>query len=138
MKSRSCSCALLLLISCLAWVGVDLAHAEDAAPKAPSPAALPRLVDLGAARCVPCRLMKPILEKLTAEYHDQFEVVFIDVWEKKEEARRYGIRMIPTQIFYDAAGVERARHEGFMSEADILATWKQLGVEVKPPTGKRA
>jgi thioredoxin 1 len=64
--------------------------------------------------------------------------VFIDVWEKKEEARRHGIRMIPTQIFYDAAGVERARHEGFMSEADILATWKKLGVEVKPPTGKGA
>lgn len=100
-----------------------------AAEPAPMPA-LPRLVDLGASKCVPCKLMKPILDKLTTDYAGRMEVVFIDVWEKREEGERYGIRMIPTQIFHDATGKELARHEGFISEKDILAKWKALGVEL--------
>jgi thioredoxin 1 len=95
--------------------------------------ALPRLVDLGAGKCIPCKQMKPILAELTRDYADQFTVVFIDVWENKAAGEPYGIRMIPTQIFYAADGKELARHEGFMAKKDILAKWKELGVEVKEP-----
>jgi len=77
--------------------------------------------------------MKPILDELSKNYADQFTVVFIDVWENREEGAKYGIRMIPTQVFYGADGKERARHEGFMSKEAILAKWKELGVEVKAP-----
>lgn len=97
-------------------------------------AARPRLVDLGAGKCIPCKQMKPILEDLTKTYSDQFEVVFIDVWEKQEEGAKHGIRMIPTQIFYAADGKELARHEGFMAKKDILAKWKELGFSLKEPT----
>ena len=93
--------------------------------------ALPRLVDLGAGKCIPCKQMKPILDDLTRNYADQFTVVFIDVWENRAEGAKYGIRMIPTQIFFSADGKELARHEGFMAKKDILAKWKELGVEVK-------
>jgi thioredoxin 1 len=41
--------------------------------------------------------------------------------------------MIPTQIFYDATGKERCRHEGFMSKEAILAKWQELGVDVTAP-----
>lgn len=102
-------------------------RADDAKP------ALPRLVDLGASKCVPCKMMKPILDKLTTDYTGQMEVVFIDVWEDREAGERHRIRMIPTQIFYDATGKELARHEGFMSEKAILEKWKALGVELKAP-----
>lgn len=95
---------------------------------------LPRLVDLGATKCVPCKLMAPILDELGKDYAGQLNVVFIDVWEKREEGERYGVRMIPTQIFYDATGKERFRHEGFMAKKDILAKWTELGVELKAPT----
>jgi len=82
--------------------------------------------------------MKPILDELTNDYAGQFEVVFIDVWEKREEGERYGIRMIPTQIFFGADGKELARHEGFFARKDILAKWKELGVELKePPSAKQ-
>ena len=101
-------------------------------------AALPRLVDLGAGKCIPCRLMKPVLDELTKEYAGQLEVVFIDVWEKREEGGRYGIRMIPTQIFYGADGKELARHEGFFAKKDILAKWKELGVALKEPVGAKS
>jgi len=97
----------------------------------PQPAkALPRLVDLGARKCIPCKMMAPILEELKKEYTGTFSVEFIDVWENPKAGREYGIRLIPTQIFYDASGKELFRHEGFFSKDDILAKWKQLGVEL--------
>lgn len=94
---------------------------------------LPRLLDLGATKCVPCKLMAPILDELGKDYAGQLTVVFIDVSEKREEGERYGVRIIPTQIFYDATGKERFRHEGFISKNDILAKWTELGVELKAP-----
>lgn len=90
--------------------------------------ALPRLVDLGAGKCIPCKAMKPILDALSAEYADVFRTEFIDVWEQEDAAKAYGVKIIPTQIFYSAEGKELFRHEGFMSKEDILAKWKELGV----------
>ena len=89
---------------------------------------LPRLVDLGAGKCIPCKLMAPILEELQKEYKGKFEVIVIDVWKDPSAGQRYGINLIPTQIFYDAEGKELFRHQGFYSKEDILAKWKELGV----------
>jgi thioredoxin 1 len=93
--------------------------------------ALPRLVDLGAGKCIPCKMMAPILEELKAEYSGRFKVDFIDVWENPDVGAEYGIHMIPTQIFYDASGKELFRHEGFFSKTDILTKWKELGIEIE-------
>ena len=41
---------------------------------------LPRLLDLGAKKCIPCKQMVPVLEALTTEYAGRLDVVFIDVW----------------------------------------------------------
>ncbi len=95
------------------------------------PTALPRLVDLGASKCIPCKLMAPILEELKKEYAGRLEVEFIDVWENPDVAKEYGIKIIPTQIFSDASGKELSRHEGFMSKEDILGKWKELGVNLR-------
>ncbi len=122
--------------ACLSFVAAGL-QAADSTPAPVAKAALPRMVDLGAGKCIPCKMMKPILDKLTKEHAGQFDVVFIDVWENKGEGEKYGIRMIPTQIFYSADGKELARHEGFMAEKDILAKWKELGVTLKEPTGQK-
>lgn len=97
-----------------------------ATPKAP----LPRLLDLGAGKCIPCKLMAPILEELKKEYAGRFEVQFIDVWENPDAAKPYGIEMIPTQIFYDAGGRELFRHVGFFGKEDILTQWKSLGIDL--------
>jgi thiol-disulfide isomerase/thioredoxin len=91
---------------------------------------LPRLVDLGADKCIPCKMMAPILEELKEDYARVFTVEFIDVWKNPDAAEKYNIRIIPTQIFFDAAGKELFRHEGFFSKEDILARWRELGVEV--------
>ena len=98
-------------------------------------AGLPRLVDLGAGKCIPCKMMAPILEELKKEYQGRLQVEFIDVWENRGAGDKYGIRVIPTQIFFDPSGKERFRHEGFFSKDDILAKWKELGFDFKASPG---
>ena len=115
---------LSLSILCL-FLGVSV-QAEAAK-------SLPRLIDLGAKKCIPCKQMVPVLGALTAEYAGRLEVVFIDVWKNRAASKEYGIRLIPTQIFYDASGRELFRHEGYWSKEAILAKFKELGVSLSEP-----
>ncbi len=91
---------------------------------------LPRLIDLGADKCIPCKMMFPVLEELKKEYAGRLNVEFIDVWKVPDAAKPYGIEVIPTQIFYDADGKELFRHVGFFAKEDILAKWKELGLDL--------
>ncbi|MGB8227104.1 MAG: thioredoxin family protein [Sedimentisphaerales bacterium] len=91
---------------------------------------LPRLVDLGADKCIPCKMMKPVLEELDKEYKGKLQVEFYDVWKDPAPGQQYGIRVIPTQIFLSPDGKELFRHEGFFSKEDILAKWKMLGFDL--------
>lgn len=114
------------------------AHAEavpasaEATTSAPAPAALPRLLDLGADKCIPCKQMAPILAEMKTAYAGQLEVEFIDVWKNPGASETYGVRVIPLQIFFDAEDNELFRHEGFYGKEDILAKWKELGVDLQP------
>jgi thioredoxin 1 len=104
------------------------AKADSAKPKVVK---IPKLVDLGADKCIPCKMMAPILDELKKEYTNRLDVIFIDVWKNADEGSKYKIRVIPTQIFYSPEGKELFRHEGFYSREDILAKWKELGHEFK-------
>jgi thioredoxin 1 len=87
------------------------------------------MVDLGAKKCIPCKMMVPIIEELETEYKDRAAILFIDVWVNPDAGKKFGIRTIPTQIFYDAEGKESFRHEGFFNKADIVAELQKLGVK---------
>ena len=102
-----------------------------AATWAAESAKLPKLVDLGADKCIPCKAMAPILKDLKAEYAGRMDVEFIDVWKNPDPGKAYKIKMIPTQIFFDASGKELFRHVGFYGREDILGKWKELGVDLK-------
>ncbi len=91
----------------------------------------PRLLDLGAGKCIPCKKMTPILADLKKEYEGRLDVVFIDVWQNPDAADQYGVQSIPTQIFFDAAGKELYRHQGFFAKEEILKKWDELGVDLK-------
>ncbi len=108
---------------------------SDESPASHSPPAgdvpvkgMPTMVDLGANECVPCKMMAPVMEKVEKKYQGKAAIVFIDVWKDKEPAKRFGIRAIPTQIFFDKEGKEVHRHEGFMGEADIDRIFNKMGV----------
>jgi thioredoxin 1 len=87
------------------------------------------MVDLGAKKCVPCKMMAPIMEKVEKKYQGRAVIHFYDVWEDREPATRFGIRGIPTQIFFDKDAKEVYRHVGFMSEADIVSQLTKMGVK---------
>ena len=104
---------------------------EEAATAAPDGAKLPRLVDLGAKQCLPCKKMAPILDELREQYAGRLKVEFIDVWENRSAAQPYRIRVIPTQILYDGDGKELWRHEGFISKEDLQKLFAER-VDVRP------
>jgi thioredoxin 1 len=109
---------------------LSTAPAATAPTPAPVTQPLPKLLDLGATKCIPCKKMAPILEELKKEYAGKMAVEFIDVWQNPDAGTIYGIKLIPTQIFYDATGKELFRHEGFFGREDILGKWKELGVKL--------
>jgi len=135
------SLAKIILCGGAVLLGLTTLAAEKSAPvstNAPAQIALPRLVDLGADKCIPCKMMAPVLKDLKKEYEGQMLVDFIDVWKNPDAGKPYKINLIPTQIFYDANGKELFRHQGFLSKEDILAKWKELGVNFKATAGKPA
>ena len=87
------------------------------------------MIDLGAKKCIPCKMMAPIMEKMERKYKGKAAVVFIDVWEHREQAARFRIRAIPTQIFFNAVGEEVYRHVGFLAEKDIVSQLEKMGVK---------
>lgn len=100
---------------------------EAAPASATQPRALPRMVDLGADQCIPCKQMAPILAELKTSYAGRASIEFIDVWQNPEAGQEYGVRLIPTQVFYDRTGKEVWRHEGFLARDEIVARLKELG-----------
>jgi thioredoxin 1 len=91
---------------------------------------LPRLVDFGSVTCIPCKLMAPILEELKKDLDGRLIVEFVDVRLSPETANASKIKLIPTQVFFDASGKELFRHEGYFGREEILAKWKDLGVDL--------
>jgi thioredoxin 1 len=92
---------------------------------------LPKLIDFGSGQCATCKMMDVILDELAQEYNGKLKIQFVDAREQTELAEQHSIRMIPTQIFFDAEGKELFRHEGFISKKDILKKWAELGVSLQ-------
>jgi thioredoxin 1 len=61
---------------------------------------LPLVVDFWATWCGPCRMVGPIIEELAKEYDGKIVVGKCDVEENEELASEFGIRNIPTILFF--------------------------------------
>jgi len=85
-------------------------------------------IELGADRCIPCKKMQPIMKEIAAAFADRVQVVFYDVWKDSAPAEKYGIQLIPTQVFVDQKGKEIARHVGLYPKEEILELLKKHGV----------
>ena len=86
------------------------------------------MIDLGATECIPCKMMAPIIEELKTRYAGKADIVFIDVWKYPDQAEKFGVKVIPTQIFYDANGKEVFRNIGFLDKNRIVDILTKLGV----------
>ena len=138
-KNRNVGRGVILAVVLLAVVGTVTMRDRGNKADVPVPTVaqtqqgLPKLLDLGADKCIPCKAMAPILDELKTELTGRLDVVFIDVWKNPEAAKGYEFKLIPTQIFFDAEGQELFRHEGFFGRDDILAEWQKLGYTFESP-----
>lgn len=129
-KKGACMKNVVWLLSVLFVVAgqAEFARADSPIPEIPV-RGMVTLVDLGAKKCIPCKMMAPILKSLEKEYKDRAAVVFIDVGQKtnRKYVERFKIRAIPTQIFFDRDGREVYRHVGFMNKKSIIEKLRELG-----------
>lgn len=87
-------------------------------------------IELGSVRCIPCQQMQVVMKSIEGKYGDQVKIVFYDVWTEagKPYADKYGIKLIPTQVFLDQNGQEYFRHEGYFPEQDVVKILNEKGV----------
>lgn len=74
------------------------------------------IVDFYADWCGPCKMLSPVLEKISAE--ENIDIVKINVDNEQELAREYGIMSIPTLIIFEN-GKEINKNIGLCSKQDI-------------------
>ena len=120
--------AITALLMFPATADAGQAQNAEAIPPVPTPGMV-TMVDLGANKCIPCKMVAPVIEELKKEYAGRASILFIDVWERREQVQRFGIRGIPTQIFYDKNGKEAGRHVGYFDKKSIVQIFEQLGVK---------
>lgn len=88
----------------------------------------PMVVDFGSNSCIPCRQLRPVLQKIRKDYTGKLEVLIIDIRNNQKLASDYQIQVIPTVVFFDPAGKEIFRHQGFMSEEKVKEQLAKMGV----------
>lgn len=87
-------------------------------------------IELGSFNCIPCKMMQPVMDAIEEEFGNQIEVVFYDVWKDPAPGRKYGIRVIPTQVFLDESGKEFFRHQGFFPKDEIEKLLVEKGLKI--------
>lgn len=86
------------------------------------------MLELGSKGCIPCEKMKPVMDKLKKNYGQKLEVIFVDVREHPDVATKWGVYVIPVQVFLDKNGREVHRHTGYYPYEEILPVLKKIGL----------
>lgn len=79
----------------------------------------PTIVDFYASWCGPCKMLSPIMEKLSKKYEGKVNFFKIDVDKSSDLANTLKIKGIPTLIFFKDSSSSVIIMEGFMSETEL-------------------
>jgi thioredoxin 1 len=89
----------------------------------------PTLAIFSASSCCGPDKMIPVRDALLKKYDSSINIVYIEPQKEQILAARYGIRSIPTQVFFDSKGKEFYRHSGFWLQEDIADKLNEMGVK---------
>jgi thioredoxin 1 len=101
----------------------DIANLDEALK-----AGVPVILKLGSDKCIPCQKMNPIIKELATEQDGRAVFLALDVYQNRELAGKFSVRLIPTVIFFDKHGKPRAKKEGFMDKRQLLKAIDDLGL----------
>lgn len=141
MRYRLLLVALMLIALVACRANSDKSGIEQESVDAPQPVSdslatqsyKVTFLELGAESCVPCRMMKPIMQDIAAEYPGVVEVIFHDLYRDREIGQRWNVRVMPTQIFLDSEGREFFRHEGFYPKEELKEMLDNFLAQVNQP-----
>lgn len=85
----------------------------------------PVLVDFYAVWCGPCSMMAPVVDEIAEEMSDKVVVGKVNVDESKEIAMNYGIRNIPTFLFFKNGEIAE-KIVGAVDKSEIIAILDKL------------
>ncbi len=90
---------------------------------------LPAIVDFYADWCGPCKMVAPILEKISKEYDGKLHIYKIDTDKEQELAGAFGIQSIPSLLFIPRKGEPQMARGALGREAFDKAITDILGVK---------
>ncbi len=90
---------------------------------------LPTMADFGRGTCHACQQMAPVLEQAARDYRGRANIVFVELDKYPELGRKYNIRLMPTQVFFDKSGSVVNSHVGGLTREGVDYYLKSLGVD---------
>lgn len=85
------------------------------------------LIDFSAEWCGPCKMLHPVLTKLTTELSDKVNILTVDIDKDQLAANQFGVRGVPTMIIFHG-GKEIERMVGFRDKASLKRDLEALAV----------
>ncbi|MFW6126888.1 MAG: thioredoxin family protein [Thermodesulfobacteriota bacterium] len=86
----------------------------------------PVIYEFARRLCPVCLKNSLVLKDVQAKSSDRIDLRFIYIDTEEHLFRRYDVTFVPTQVFLDASGMEVDRHEGPLTEAELIAILKRL------------
>ncbi len=91
-------------------------------------AGIPYVIKLGSEDCDACKRIDPVLVRVAKELEGKVNFIRIDVYKYPKLASEHRIFVIPSLIFFDAAGEKKGVKEGFLDEAQVKSELASFGL----------